>query len=77
MNRNMRKELKTGILLVVIFNVINLVVRDFVLEMPVLHFFLGGLAALAFAEIIIGILPEPSYVKLKQFKNTIKPSRKK
>jgi len=72
----MRKELKIGILLFAIFNVINLIVRDFVPEIPVLHFFLGGFAALAFAEIIIGILPEPTYFKLKHFKNIIKPFKK-
>lgn len=76
MNRNMRKELKIGILIFAIFNVINFIIRDFVPEIPVLHFFLGGFVALAFAEIIIGILPEPTYLKLKHFKNSIKPFKK-
>ncbi|KNZ40343.1 hypothetical protein [Acetobacterium bakii] len=76
MNKDMRKELKIGILLFAIFNLINLFAHDIVPELPVLHFFLGGLAALAFMEIIIGILPEPTYLKLKQFKKNLRPFKK-
>ncbi|MDZ5724414.1 hypothetical protein [Acetobacterium sp. K1/6] len=68
MKTNMRKELKIGILLFAIFNLINFFSKNMLPEMPALHFILGGLVGLALCQIIIGILPESTYLKLKNFK---------
>lgn len=67
----MRKELKIGLLLFAIFNLANLVINHLLPEIPVLHFILGGLAGLAFCQTIIGILPEASYLKLKNLKKNL------
>jgi len=68
MNQKMRKEIKIGILLFAIFNVVNLITNEVGTKFAVLHFLLGGLAGLAFAEIIIGLLPESIYLSLKNHK---------
>lgn len=70
MKQDLRKEVKVGILLFAIFSILNLIINNFFPELPVLHFLLGGLAGLAFSQIIIGILPEPAYLKLKNFKKS-------
>lgn len=71
MKSDMRKEVKVGILLFAIFNILNLIINNFFPEIPVLHFILGGLVGLALSQIIIGILPEPAYLKLKHFKKNV------
>ncbi len=71
MKPTMRKELKIGILLFAIFNLANLMINHLFPEIPALHFILGGLAGLAFCEIIIGILPETTYLKLKNLKKNL------
>ncbi|WP_373482196.1 hypothetical protein [Acetobacterium sp.] len=68
MKPTMRKELKIGLLLFAIFNLINFIIKNLLPEIPVLHFILGGLAGLALCQIIIGILPAATYLKLKNFK---------
>lgn len=68
MKTTMRKELKIGLLLFAVFNLVNLFVNNRFPEIPALHFILGGLAGLAFCQIIIGILPESAYLKLKKLK---------
>lgn len=67
----MKKEVKIGILLFAVFNVLNLIFNEIVAETPVLHYLLGGLVGLSLAMIIIGILPESVYLKLKEFKMTL------
>lgn len=64
----MRKKLKIGILLFAIYNLANLIINYLLPEIPVLHFILGGLAGLALCQIIIGSLPETTYLKLKNLK---------
>lgn len=71
MKENMRKEIKIGVILFAIFNVLNFIAIEIGTEIIPLHFCLGGLAALAFAEIIIGLLPESIYLKVKNCKNTM------
>lgn len=71
MKKPMKREVKISILLFAIFNIVNLIVNNFFPEILALHFLLGGLAGLAFAQIIIGILPEPTYLKLKAFKKNV------
>lgn len=68
MKKELKKEVKIGILLFAVFNILNLIFNEIVAEMPALHFFLGGLVGLSLAMIIIGILPEMVYIKLKDFK---------
>jgi hypothetical protein len=68
MKTAMRKELKIGILLFAIFNLINFWSKNVISELPALHFIVGGLTGLALCQIIIGILPESTYLKLKHFK---------
>ncbi|MBC3798232.1 hypothetical protein [Acetobacterium tundrae] len=67
MKKNMRKETKIGILLLVLFNIINFIATDISPEIPMLHFLRGGLAGLSLCQIVIGILPETAYLKLKNF----------
>jgi len=68
MKTDMRKELKIGILLFAVFNLINFFTKNILPEIPALHFILGALVGLALCQIIIGILPESTYLKLKNFK---------
>ena len=63
----MKKELRVGILLQSIYLILN----QF-LNIP--NFILGLLLGLGLCLIIIGILPEKAYVKIKQFKNTVTKS---
>ena len=63
----MKKELRVGILLQSIYLILN----QF-LNIP--NFILGLLLGLELCLIIIGILPEKAYVKIKQFKNTVTKS---
>lgn len=76
MNRKMRKETKIGILLLAIFNVINLITNEIGTEIVALHFLLGGLAGLALAEFIIGLLPETAYTGLKNWKKSFIPFKR-
>lgn len=71
MKESMRKEIKIGLLIFVIFNTLKFIMSEIGVETPALHFFLGGLAGVAFAEIAIGLLPEPIYLKVKNFKRSI------
>lgn len=73
MKEKMRKETKIGLLLFAIFNVVHLITNEIGPEIVVLHFILGGLVGLALAEIIIGLLPESAYFRLKKFKKNIIP----
>lgn len=72
----MRKEVKVGILLFAIFNILNIIANNLLQEIPMLHFILGGLVGLALSQIIIGILPEPTYKKLKRSKKNLFPFKK-
>lgn len=71
MDKSNRKEIKIGIFLFTIFNVINFITDQIGTEIFVFELLLGGIAGVAFAEIIIGSLPETIYVKLKNFKKNI------
>jgi len=71
MKTTMRKELKIGLLLFALFNLVNLFVNNLSPEVPALHFILGGLAGLSFCGTIIGILPETTYTKLKKLKKNL------
>lgn len=71
MKPTMRKELKIGLLLFALFNLVNLFTNNLFPEIPALHFILGGLAGLAFCQTVIGILPEATYLKLKKFKKNL------
>lgn len=71
MDKSNRKEIKIGIFLFTIFNVINFITDQIGTEIYVFELLLGGIAGVAFAEIIIGSLPETIYVKLKNFKKNI------
>jgi hypothetical protein len=71
MKKPMKREVKVGILLFAIFNIVNLIANTILPEMPILHFLRGGLVGLALSQIIIGILPEPAYLKLKNLKKKI------
>lgn len=64
----MRKEVKIGLLLFAVFNIIRYITNEIVSEVPVIHFFLGGLVGLSLVHLIIGLLPEATYLKLKAFK---------
>lgn len=68
MKENMRKEVKMGLLLFAIFSIIRYITIEIVAEVPVIHFFLGGLVGLSLVYIIIGSLSEATYLKLKAFK---------
>lgn len=59
----MKKELRLGILLQAIYLILNRF-----LNIP--NFILGLLLGLGLCFIIIGILPERAYVKIKQLKST-------
>lgn len=59
----MRKELRLGILLQAIYLIVNRF-----LNIP--NFILGLLLGLGLCFIIMGILPERAYVKIKQLKST-------
>ncbi len=71
MKRDMRKETKIGILLLALFNIINFITTNIAPEIHILHFLLGGLAGLSLCQIVIGILPESAYLKLKNFKKSL------
>lgn len=71
MKATMRKELKIGLILFALFNLVNLFTNNLFPEVSALHFILGGLAGLAFCETIIGILPETTYTKLKKLKKNL------
>lgn len=71
MKTTMRKELKIGILLFAIYNLANLIINQMLPEIPALHFILGGLVGLSSCLIIIGLLPESTYLKLKNFKKKL------
>ena len=71
MKKNMRKEIRIGVLIFAVYNIIYLITKVIDTEIVVLHFCLGGLAGLAFVEIIIGLLPESIYFKIKNFKKKI------
>lgn len=71
MDKSNRKEIKIGIFLFTIFNVINFITDQIGTEIFIFELLLGGIAGVAFAEIIIGSLPETIYVKLKNFKKNI------
>lgn len=71
MDKSNRNEIKIGIFLFTIFNVINFITDQIGTETFVFELLLGGIAGMAFAEIIIGLLPETIYVKLKNFKKNI------
>lgn len=71
MDKSNRNEIKIGIFLFTIFNVIHFVTDQIGTETFVFELLLGGIAGMAFAEIIIGLLPETIYVKLKNFKKNI------
>lgn len=64
----MRKELRISVLLFTIFNIVRLISDEIGHEIFILHFFLGGLCAGAFLEMVIGMLPEATYIKLKSLK---------
>lgn len=68
MKGNMRKETRIGLLLIAIFNLVNFITNELGTKVPVLHFCLGGLAGLAFMELIMGMLPEAVYYKIKSYK---------
>ncbi len=68
MRENMRKEVKIGLLLFAIFNVLKYITNEIVSEVPVIHFILGGLVGLSLVHIVIGSLPESTYSKIKAFK---------
>lgn len=70
MRNNMRKETKIGFLIFAIFNIVNFITNEIGREIPILHFCLGGLAGLAFAALIIGLLPESIYLKIKDYKKS-------
>ena len=55
-------------MLFAIFNVVNFITNEIGTEILVLHFCLGGLAGLAFVEIIIGLLPQSIYLKINNCK---------
>lgn len=67
---NMRKEIKIGLAFFVLFSILNFISNEIGAEIPILHFGRGILVGLAFAEIIIGLLPESIYLKTKNFKKS-------
>jgi hypothetical protein len=69
----MKKEIRIGLLFLALYNLLNFTV-NYVLEreIPALHFFLGAFIGFALAEIVIGMLPESVYDKLKSHKRNIK-----
>jgi len=71
MKTTMRTEVKIGIVLFAIFNFANLMLQSLIAEMPLLHFIIGMLVGLSFCLIIIGILPETTYLKLKKLKKNL------
>jgi len=73
MRENMKKEMRNAVILFTVFNIINFITIVIGKEIAILHFIRGGLAGLAFTQVIIGLLPESTYVKLKNFKNSSIP----
>ena len=69
MNWDVRKEIKTGVLLFTVFNLLNFISDHLGADYSAIHFMLGMIAGLAFAHILVGILPEPVYVGLKKRKS--------
>lgn len=69
--RNMRKETRYGIILIAVYNCINIFFTNTNKEIPTLHFLLGGLAGMAILQFVLGMLPEEKYMKLKQYKKSV------
>ena len=65
---NMRKEIKNAVMLFALFQVVNFISILTGNEIQVLHFCLGIIAALAFMELIIGLLSDSIYHKVRNFK---------
>ena len=69
----MRKEIKNSVILFAVFNVLNFITIVIGKEILVLHFCRGIMAGLAFIQVIIGVLPESIYLKVKSFKKNCIP----
>lgn len=67
----MRREFKLGVLIFAIFNFIRFIAEDILKEVPEIHFILGVLAAMSLVYIMIGTLPENTYLKIKSLKRNL------
>lgn len=68
---NMRKEIKNAVMLFGLFQVVNFISIQTGKEIQaLLHFCLGIIAALAFMELIIGLLSDSIYHKVRNFKRS-------
>lgn len=64
----MRKETKIGILFFVLSTVLNKITKEFLLEVNILYFITGACTCSGLVGIIIGMLPQDVYGKLKEWK---------
>lgn len=64
----MRKETKIGILFFVLSIVLNKITKEFSVEVNILYFIIGACTGLSLVGIIIGMLPQNVYRKLKEWK---------
>jgi hypothetical protein len=65
---NMRKELKIGLVLIMIFNLTNGLLRGVIGENMFLEFISGGLCGGGLLGIILGIIPDTAYLKIRRLK---------
>lgn len=68
---NMRWEQKAGVLFFAIFSIMNYPVRSFVGDSPMLEWMCGAFIALSGISHVIGLLPEPTYHRLKALKRKL------
>ncbi|MFH5836763.1 hypothetical protein ACHAL6_11895 [Proteiniclasticum sp. C24MP] len=69
---NTRKELKNAVMFFALFQVVNFISIQTGREIRALHFLLGIIAGLAFSELMIGLLSDSVYHRIRSFKKNIK-----
>ena len=71
--RKSRKEIRTAVLLFALFQVVYFISMQLGEEIRAVHFALGIIAGLAFSALLIGLLSDSVYQRLKNFKKRILP----
>lgn len=73
--KNSRKEIQTAVLLFALFQIVHFIFMQLGEEFRAVHFALGIIAGLAFSALLIGLLSDSVYQRLKNFKKRIHPFR--
>ncbi len=68
MKKELRKETKVGLICFVVFNILNYIAIETGSELPLLHFCTAGFIGLSISFLIVGLLPENVYTKVKNIK---------